>query len=92
MDNIFYNKSYRTRNRKNKVVNLILNGQSLLHIYTPSEEVVIKVVNLILNGQSLLLLEGAKENLEGKGRKPYSKWTISSTMAKEGSRLGILSS
>ncbi len=38
------------------------------------------VVNLILNGQYLLLFVKIEDRTDGrKGRKPYSKWTISST-------------
>ncbi len=67
-------------NYRQMVVNLILNGQYLLRNKARTELLIAMVVNLILNGQYLLQkTKFIKESNKNQSRKPYSKWTISST-------------
>ncbi len=83
MGNIFYSTLRLVLQKKlQNVVNLILNGQYLLLAVLVKGNESLKVVNLILNGQYLLqILAAGNMDLVRGGRKPYSKWTISSTLS-----------
>ena len=82
MDNIFYTQKAKFVGwKKLKVVNLILNGQYLLQYRcNKTRKRKWPVVNLILNGQYLLRGEKEAKEILNMRRKPYSKWTISSTL------------
>ena len=79
MDNIFYTNGIIKKLKLGDVVNLILNGQYLLQKGVFRVDGILEVVNLILNGQYLLheCINALFETIVR--RKPYSKWTISST-------------